>query len=206
MFLSRLFAAAVIAVFIAIMTDVSIDLAGDLSSPINLEKIGLSQKYIPSLKDFVKSCRENIRPWKEFFNTSNFKAPPTFSRLIKRAVNNISYFQGNYIIISLVLMAYCLLTSPLLLISIFASLIACYLLSLRNAEKKLIVYGKEVTLNQQYSLVGLFSLPFYYWAGVGQAVFWVLGATCFVVSLHAGLYSIEEVLSAEDQLNLMVQI
>uniref|UniRef100_A0A224XKJ7 PRA1 family protein n=1 Tax=Panstrongylus lignarius TaxID=156445 RepID=A0A224XKJ7_9HEMI len=204
MYLSKLYAAAIIAVVLAIMADVSIDITGTLSSPVNLEKIGLPKYYIPSVTEFVKSCREKIRPWKEFFNTSNYKAPPNFSRLIKRAVNNINHFQGNYVIVSLILMAYCLLTSPLLLISIFVSLIACYILSLRNAEKKLKIGGKDISLKQQYSLVGLFSLPLYYWAGVGQAVFWVLGATCFVVSLHAGMYSIEDVLTEEEQ--LMVQI
>lgn len=49
------------------------------------------------------------------------------------------------------------------------------MLSVRNNENKLKISGREVTLNQQYAAVGICSLPLYYWAGVGQAVFWVIG-------------------------------
>ncbi|BES99403.1 prenylated Rab acceptor [Nesidiocoris tenuis] len=192
------------------MTDAAIDLSGELSAPIVLDKGGTFSfpglNRVPTFHDFVQSSRDSIRPWGQFVNTSNFKAPPNFSRLLKRAVNNIKYFQGNYIVIALTLMAYCLLTSPLLLLSVAASLIGCYLLSLRNAEKKMRFGNKEVTLQQQYGIVGLCSLPLYYWAGVGQAVFWVIGASCFVVGLHAGAYSIEEVLPPEDQLSVLLQV
>uniref|UniRef100_A0A0A9XSB3 PRA1 family protein n=1 Tax=Lygus hesperus TaxID=30085 RepID=A0A0A9XSB3_LYGHE len=199
------------AFIIAIMTDVAIDLSGELSAPIIVDKSGTGFKYpgfnrIPSLQDFIKSSKESIRPWSTFVNTANFKAPPNLSRLLKRAVNNIKYFQGNYIVISITLMAYCLLTSPLLLLSVAASLIACYLLSLRHAEKKMQFGNKEITLQQQYGIVGLCSLPLYYWAGVGQVVFWVIGASCFVIGLHAGTYSIEDVISPEDQLTVLLQV
>ncbi|KAF6200243.1 hypothetical protein GE061_006546 [Apolygus lucorum] len=202
---------ASLAFIVAIMTDAAIDMSGELSAPIIMDKTGTGFTYpglnrIPSLQDFIKSSKERIRPWSTFINTSNFKAPPNLSRLLKRAVNNIKYFQGNYIVISITLMAYCLLTSPLLLLSVFASLVACYLLSLRNAEKKMQFGNKEITLHQQYGIVGLCSLPLYYWAGVGQVVFWVIGASCFVISLHAGTYNIEEVIPPEDQLTVLLQV
>ena len=67
------------------------------------------------------------------------------------------------------------ITSPLLLIAVAASLGACFVLSLRNAEKKIILGGHEVPLAHQYAAVGLLSLPVFYIAGAGAALFWVLG-------------------------------
>ena len=50
----------------------------------------------------------------------------------------------------------------------------------------------EVTLAQQVSAVALlFSIPVFMLTGFGTAVFWVLGASCFCVILHASLYNFD---------------
>ena len=67
------------------------------------------------------------------------------------------------------------ITSPLLLLAIAASLGGCYILSLRNAEKLIIVAGHELSLAHQYAAVGVLSLPVFYIAGAGAVIFWVLG-------------------------------
>ncbi|XP_014241043.1 prenylated Rab acceptor protein 1 [Cimex lectularius] len=192
------------------MTDVNIDVSGNLSTPPTMETNGNNGlqrivRNIPSMQEFVKTCKESIRPWTLFANTNNFKLPPSFPRFLKRVVNNVKYFQGNYVVISLILMAYCLLASPYLLLLVIASLGGCYILSLRNADRKLYIQGREVTLLQQYCLVGAISLPVYYWAGAGEAVFWVLGASCVVISVHAGLYNIDAILNEQDQINVLIQ-
>lgn len=57
-----------------------------------------------------------------------------------------------------------------------------YHLSKRQAERKLTLLGKEVTLAQQYGAVAIGSVPLFMWAGAGAAVFWVLGAYEFFYS------------------------
>jgi anoctamin-1 len=74
------------------------------------------------------------------------------------------------------------ITSPLLLIAVAASLGACYILSVKNAEKKVTVFGHELSLAQQYGLVAVCSLPLFYLAGAGAALFWVLGKIIFDVT------------------------
>ena len=59
--------------------------------------------------------------------------------------------------------------------AVAASLGACHLLSKRNAEKKLVVAGHELSLAQQYGLGSILSFPIFYLAGAGAAVFWVIG-------------------------------
>jgi len=74
------------------------------------------------------------------------------------------------------------ITSPLLLIAVAASLGACYILSVKNAEKKIAVFGHELSLAQQYGMVAVCSLPLFYLAGAGAALFWVLGKIVFHVT------------------------
>lgn len=67
------------------------------------------------------------------------------------------------------------ITSPMLLFAVAASLGACYILSLKNAEKKIVIGGHEIPLAHQYGAVGILSLPVFYLAGAGAVLFWVLG-------------------------------
>ena len=67
------------------------------------------------------------------------------------------------------------ITSPLLLIAVGVSLGTCYKVSQRHAKQELTVFNHRLTLAQVYSLVGLCSLPLFYLAGAGAALFWVLG-------------------------------
>lgn len=67
------------------------------------------------------------------------------------------------------------ITSPMLLFAVAASLGACYILSLKNAEKKIVIGGHEIPLAHQYGAIGILSLPVFYLAGAGAVLFWVLG-------------------------------
>ncbi|CAG2171951.1 unnamed protein product [Oppiella nova] len=62
---------------------------------------------------------------------------------------------------------------------------------LKNAESPLKLFGKKFSLGQQYLLLMIISFPLFYLAGAGQAVFWVIGASFFVIGLHASIYAIE---------------
>ena len=49
--------------------------------------------------------------------------------------------------------------------------------------------GHEVTLAHQYWAISLSSLPFLFMAGAGAVVFWVLGASIAVITVHAAFYN-----------------
>ena len=65
--------------------------------------------------------REKIRAWSEFADQKAFTAPVSMQEWTKRLVKNVEHYQANYIITFLVLMIYCVLTSPLLLIALAVS-------------------------------------------------------------------------------------
>ena len=135
-----------------------------------------------------------IQSWPEFLNTSRMmRAPTTRHQLTRRILTNLSHFQGNYLCVSLILVVYCILTSPLLLIAIIAYVLALYVITARSATgKHLRIAGYRPNLHQQYSFTTLISLPLLWVAGAPSAVFWVIGASFVVVGLHAAMYSGEE--------------
>merc|ERR1712088_1132977 len=96
-------------------------LLGGMSLPV---PVNISQ---PAVKEWFGKRRANIRPIGTFFNTSNFQVPPSAGRLSKRLYKNVDYFQSNYVAVFLVLVLYCLITSPLLIIVLAASGGAAYI-------------------------------------------------------------------------------
>merc|ERR1712048_1026151 len=173
---------------------------GGMSLPVSLN---LSQ---PVVKEWFAKKRANLRPVGTFFNTANFQIPPSAGRLSKRLYKNVEYFQSNYVMVFLVLVLYCLISSPLLLIVMAATGGAGYIAGLKNAERKLSIAGHEVSLAQQYGLIGVCSIPFFLIAGAGGVVFWVLGASLFFITGHAAFYNYDALDVAEDQEQLMGSI
>lgn len=153
----------------------------------------------PAAREWFGKRKETVRPWMVFINTSNFQAPRSLPRLSRRIVKNIEYFQSNYLFVFIGVVLYCLITSPLLLFAVAASLGAGYILHLRHAEgKKLALLSHEIPLAQQYGVVAICSLPIFYLAGAGAALFWVLGASLVIITLHAACYNIDAVLSQDE--------
>merc|ERR1711892_178975 len=162
--------------------------------------VGLSK---PLLMEWVGKRRANLRPIATFFNTTNFKVPPSAGGLSKRLVKNLDFFQSNYVLVFFVLVLYCLISSPLLLIVIAATGGACYFAAARDKQKKIAIGGHEVSLAQQYGAISVCSIPFYLLAGAGAVVFWVLGASLFFITGHAAFYNYDALDVPEDQEQLV---
>ncbi|XP_023021057.1 prenylated Rab acceptor protein 1 [Leptinotarsa decemlineata] len=186
------------------MADVSVDVSGVMDP---LQSLGDKNKLpsffqipskIPDPKEWIAHQRQNVRPWLVFIQTSNFKAPPSIPRLGKRIMRNIEYFQANYLFVFLGLVIYCLITSPLILFVLAGTFYAGYRLNKRQTERKLVLLGKELTIAQQYGLLILCSMPIYYFVGAHGALFWVIGASMVVITLHAAFYNIEALVAHED--------
>ncbi|KAB0791233.1 hypothetical protein PPYR_03033 [Photinus pyralis] len=194
------------------MTDVAVDVSGNIEVPPEKQSIQPSKflpfpTQLPQAKEWVQQRRQNIRPWLQFVQTSNFKFPQSLPRLSRRYMRNIEYFQSNYIFVFLILIAYCLITSPLLLFALAGSFFVGYKLSMRHAEgKKVIVFGHELALAQQFGILSICSMPVFYIVGAGAAMFWVLGASFFLITLHAVFYNIDAVVEDESSFGLMENV
>ena len=68
---------------------------------------------------------------------------------------------------------------------------------IKQAATKLAFFNRELNTNQQVILVNIVSVPLLYLAGAGSVLFWVLGASFFVISLHAAFYNIDGIVTEE---------
>ena len=164
------------------------ELDGELTRIASSTKIDLRNL---SLKQVYQERWSKMQSWGSFIDTNRMKIPSTTLQWTKRLIRNIEHFGSNYLCVFLILVCYCVLTSPLLLLAIAASLGACYIIALKNAESPLKLFGYKLSLGQQYIMIGILSFPLFYLAGAGSAVFWVIGASFFVIGLHASIYAIE---------------
>merc|ERR1712228_925374 len=156
----------------------------------------------PLVREWLAKRRANLRPVGTFFNTANFQVPPSAGRLSKRLVKNVDYFQSSYVLVFLILVLYCLISS-LLLIVIAGAGGAAYFASIKNETRKIAIAGHDVTLAQQYAAIATASIPFFLLAGAGGVVFWVLGASLFFITAHAAFYNYDALEVPEDQEQLV---
>lgn len=95
----------------------------------------------------------------------------------------------------------------MLLFAIAGTFYFGYKLSKRHANQQTLkIFGKELSLAQQYGILVLCAMPVYYLVGAGAAMFWVLGASFFLITLHASFYNIEALITEEDSFPLMEQV
>jgi len=132
----------------------------------------------------LQQQREKIRPWAEFADQKAFAAPVSMQEWTKRLLKNIEHYQANYIITFMLLMVYCILTSPLPLIALAVSATGSYVVS-KHEGQQLVIGGKTIPPQFRYALVGLISFPLLFIAGVGAALFWTLGVTATLIGGHA---------------------
>jgi hypothetical protein len=73
-----------------------------------IPQLPLGQLGYPQAQEWIQHRRANIRPWSLFLNTNNIRVPPNISRLSKRIMKNIEYFETNYFFVFVGLVIYCL--------------------------------------------------------------------------------------------------
>ncbi|CAK1548403.1 unnamed protein product [Leptosia nina] len=177
--------------------NVVVDLPGEMIS--TTEKIGL-QKLLQSAQGaapaVVKGVFSTGRPWTQFVATKNFKAPTVLPGLTLRFYRNIQYFKSNYIMVFLGLFAYCVFMSPFLLITMIASFYGYK--KLTSGPKTWKIGNWELTKSQQHVIVAGCTTIVLWFAGIGAAFFWVLGATVIVVGLHASFFNPEALMISND--------
>ncbi|KAL9914190.1 prenylated Rab acceptor protein 1 [Glossina fuscipes] len=185
------------------MEEVKVDISGDMNVPLTSTKsqfdfASLNQwQKLPSPMEILQLVRKSIRPWSEFINTSNFKTAASMQRLTARFVRNLDYFKSNYIFVFIVLMIYCLITSPLILLVLVAVAAASH--KIRQLQASVSIFGHQLSTSHQIMAINIASLPILFLVGAGSALFWTLGASCFVISLHAFFYNIDAIVTEDTE-------
>jgi len=187
-----------------------VEISGDIETPLieqtkSNPMASWSNISVPgNVGTILQQQREKIRAWSEFADQKAFTAPVSMQEWTKRLVKNVEHYQANYIITFLVLMIYCVLTSPLLLIALAVSATGSFVVS-KHEGQNLVIGGKEIPAKYRlqlrqmgfhkclplhvpkYALVGVIATPLLFIAGAGAALFWTLGVTATLIGGHASL-------------------
>lgn len=79
------------------------------------------------------------------------------------------------------------------------------MIAAKNQESPLKIAGFSPSLYQQYIAVAVISIPLYLLAGAPSLVFWVIGASFFVIGVHASIYAIELLDTMDDNFMINTQ-
>lgn len=132
----------------------------------------IQDKYNQIQQYFSQICSTNkTGSWGQFFSKKHFNFPASLSEIAKRCPDNLQIYFSNYCTISIIILVYCLITSPLLLFGILIYSILCYTIIKRNQELEL--FGKPFSRNQQLITVSATFLPILYLLGLTATFFWV---------------------------------
>ena len=132
-----------------------------------------------------------IRPWREFIDRNQFSLPADPGILKVRLRRNIEHYASNYLIVVLALLAWSLVTNPVLLISCVVCGVAFAGL-MQLPEGEVVSFGPELQVRRQHLLVawglgaGIILLVF-----LDVVLFWVVGASGVITALHAGFHEVK---------------
>ena len=62
---------------------------------------------ITAVREWITRSRASVKPWSEFVNVSKFSKPGNVAEVGKRVMKNLEVYQSNYILIVVLLTAYC---------------------------------------------------------------------------------------------------
>ena len=119
----------------------------------------------------VKQIPSNMGSWVSFFDPKQFSVPSSAGNLTDRLKANLTGFYANYVVVSLILLAYCLFTSPLLLIGALVYGLLAYSVVSRNQEMTL--FGQTLSRNQQLAGLTICAVPLFLLLGLTGVFFWV---------------------------------
>jgi len=143
--------------------------------------------------------RQRLRPWcSEFFFFQKFGWPPSVVAVVPRVKRNLQYFLTNYLLLAVILLVYCVLTSLLMLLTLIVLGGLFYTIYNRTQRGPVIVAsGYEIPPSLLYTMALAVCFPMFYFADVGGTMYWVMGSSVFLILAHSVFYSSEEVPGAE---------
>lgn len=123
------------------------------------------------LRNSITKIPSKMGSWMSFFDLKQFSFPASVTELSLRCPANLQVFYANYLVCCLLLLTYCLIASPFLLLGMAIFIILFYVIMKIN--KPIMVGGKEFTRNQQLIALALVSIPLFLLLGITSTFFWV---------------------------------
>ena len=126
----------------------------------------------------------NLKPISEFFDFKRLSKPANFGEVQSRVNYNLGYFSSNYVALSLMLVIYSLLSSPLLLFDIVFMSVGLYVIKKLNGRDLELGFTTLTTL-QLYTGLLLIGVPVFFFSGFIGIFLWLIGANGVAILGHA---------------------
>jgi len=158
---------------------------------------GTMEEMREKVKEIFSKWREDnlsfksMRSWGQFFNRTKFSFPKIMD-IPNRVKTNVTYFQVNYLVVFIIILLYAILSNPWFLFAI-AIIGAMWGYVFQWREQPIMIASHEVSYKEKVIALSVVTVISFYFASVSNTIFWLIGATLTVVSIHALFYSpIEE--------------
>ena len=155
-----------------------------LSSMANLSPV--TENILSSAKERMNQ----IRPWKDFFSTDQFRIPESSTAAQSRASHNFTHFQNNYLIILILFCGFSLLSDLSLLMVAAVCMGGFYFISTLKPDFVVNLGSQEISVKQlNYGWI-LVSVILLYMSSALSVVFWILSVTAVITIAHAALHDV----------------
>ncbi|KAG0090200.1 hypothetical protein BGZ93_009452 [Podila epicladia] len=150
------------------------------------------------LQKFREERLSSLRPVSEFFDKNRFSQPnglsskglPTLSATKKNVTSrlnyNLTYFQGNYLIIFIAITAYSILTNFWLMFSVAFMVGGMYFIS-RVPPEGVVIASNTFTPGQLRTYMIIASVPLFFLSSTLGTIFWIVGASAVLILGHAAV-------------------
>ncbi|KAI8901744.1 PRA1 family protein-domain-containing protein [Globomyces pollinis-pini] len=155
----------------------------------------LSPEQVENIKSETKKRLAGLRSWSEFFSYDRFIRPTDYNTFQTKLSFNVKYFQNNYLLIILVVVAYFLITNLWLLLSMVYFIGGYkFILSLPTNQPSVIL-GVQVSQGQLWLMYGIVGFLLYWVSGVTTTIVYVVSVCALFICIHGGC--MEKPLEAE---------
>ncbi|KAF9936676.1 hypothetical protein BGZ75_007054 [Mortierella antarctica] len=138
------------------------------------------------LQKFREERLSSLRPVSEFFDRNRLSMPSGFSSVTSRFNYNLTYFQGNYLLMFLAITAYSLITNFMLMFSVAFVVGGMYFISRIPAEGITIGSNTFQAAQLKTGLICIAVVLFFFSSTIGT-VFWIVGASAVTILGHASV-------------------
>jgi len=133
---------------------------------------------------------KSMKSWSSFCDRSKF-ALPKVTEIFARMKSNLSHFRLNYLLVFFLIVIYCIITNPWFLFTV-GLVSGLWLYAFHWRKEAIKVFNHEVTSNEKTIALASVSILLFWFGSVSSTIFWLVGCTITVVSLHALFYTPHE--------------
>ncbi|GJJ76623.1 PRA1 family protein 1 [Entomortierella parvispora] len=137
---------------------------------------------------FIKKFREerlsSLRPMSEFFDTNRFSKPTGLASVTSRFNYNLSYFQGNYMLMFLGITAYSLITNVMLMFSVGVVVGGMHFIS-KVPPEGTVIGSTTYSARQLQTGLMIVAVPLFFFSSTIGTIFYIIGASAVTILGHA---------------------